>query len=146
MVVSCPKCGQEVRGQPGMIGPCPRCKTRFTFPDGDPMLGELVTCIHCGQKQRYKNGFCVNCGKRVNEAEPVVDPPKKKQSASASGGFTFAFIVMAILFLLAQCGKLVGKGDGSSCYICGKDAAYTTDSGYGLCGRHLIEGLDYDKR
>ena len=33
MVVKCPNCGQQVRGEPGMSGPCPKCGTRFTFPE-----------------------------------------------------------------------------------------------------------------
>lgn len=32
MVVKCPSCGQQVRGEPGQSGPCPKCGQRFTFP------------------------------------------------------------------------------------------------------------------
>lgn len=148
MVLKCPNCGQQLRGEPGASGTCPKCKTKLTFPQGDPMLGEPVKCVHCGQQQRYKDGFCINCGKKINEAEPVVDTSKPRAHPVRAKGNPLKSIIVAcvILFLLVQCGKMIGKGDGSSCYVCGKPAVYTTSSGYGLCGKHLIEGLDYNKR
>lgn len=157
MVVKCPSCGQQVRGEPGQSGPCPKCGQRFAFPVGDPMLGEPITCPHCGQTQRYQNGLCAKCGRKLTEAkfveEPVAEAVKNTShhsQKSGRGGKTnpliFVAVVALLLFLLAQCGEALGKGDGSSCYICGKPSVYTTSSGYGFCGEHLIDALDYDER
>lgn len=143
MTLKCPNCGQLLKSEPGKRGMCPYCKTEVVFPDGDPMLGELITCPHCGQNQRYRDGLCISCGKKMiggnDPGESIIGKPVKKKSHP----FRTAIIVILILFILAQCGRMVGKGDGSSCYICGDPSVYTTDSGYGLCGRHLLEGLDY---
>ena len=62
MVVKCPNCGQQVRGEPGMSGPCPKCGTRFTFPAGDSQSGEPVKCPHCGQMQVLSlDRKCIKC-------------------------------------------------------------------------------------
>ena len=82
MVVKCPSCGQQVRGEPGQSGPCPKCGVRLKFPEGDNNIGEQVTCPQCGQKQPYNNGRCINCGKPLNgQVEDVGNSqvkPKKK--------------------------------------------------------------------
>lgn len=148
MVVKCPNCGQQVRGEPGMSGPCPKCGTRFTFPAGDSQSGEPVKCPHCGQMQRYKDGFCINCGKALEFSKDNVsfqnDTNKNQSSKSSFGAIVAILVVVLIVFVLVQIGS--GPGDSSKCYICGKESVYTTSSGYGLCAKHLIEGLDYDKR
>lgn len=35
MVVKCPNCGQLVRGEPGSIGPCPKCNSWIRFPSAN---------------------------------------------------------------------------------------------------------------
>lgn len=148
MVTKCPKCGQMLKAEPGQTGTCPKCSTRITFPEGHPKMGELVKCPHCGQIQRYKDGFCINCGKALEFSKDngsFQNGTNKNQSSKSSFGAIVAILVVVlIVFVLVQIGG--GPGDSSKCYICGKESVYTTSSGYGLCAKHLIEGLDYDKR
>lgn len=66
MVVKCPNCGQQLRGEPGAQGKCPKCQTQLIFPQGDRRYGEPIKCPHCGQMQVYKNGDCISCGKRLD--------------------------------------------------------------------------------
>ena len=66
MIVKCPKCGQQLRGEPGTQGKCPKCQTQLMFPRGDRRFGEPIKCPHCGQMQVYKNGDCISCGKRLD--------------------------------------------------------------------------------
>lgn len=43
------------------------------------MLGEPISCPHCGQNQRYKDGTCINCGKKLDgKEEPKLSKRKKK--------------------------------------------------------------------
>ena len=42
MVVKCPNCGQQLRGEPGAQGKCPKCQTQLVFPQGDSQYGEPV--------------------------------------------------------------------------------------------------------
>lgn len=80
MVLKCPNCGQQLRGEPSASGTCPKCKTKLKFPEGDPNHGEPITCPHCGQAQRYTNGRCISCGKRFDETDqPQNVKPKKSR-------------------------------------------------------------------
>lgn len=80
MIVSCPKCGQQLRGDPGSIGACPKCQTRLQFPEGNSNQGEPITCPHCGQVQRYKDGKCISCGKSLKPEKEEGENPHKKKS------------------------------------------------------------------
>lgn len=60
MVVKCPNCGQQVRGEPGMSGPCPKCGTRFTFPKSVPNQSEEdVLPLKVEKKKPPKSLFIV---------------------------------------------------------------------------------------
>lgn len=97
MVVKCPKCGQQLRGEPGASGTCPKCGQRLVFPRGDTNIGETVTCPHCGQKQIYRDGKCVNCGKSISGSKENSDHSpginKKKKGKKK-------FLVIAALLLV----------------------------------------------
>lgn len=102
MVVKCPSCGQQVRGEPGQSGPCPKCRTQFVFPEGDSRIGELVTCPHCGQRQTYVTGRCVSCGKPLSGEYP------SKGTYNSGVGYR-----------CPHCGN-VQNGDTNICRKCGK--------------------------
>ena len=103
MVVKCPNCGQQVRGQPGQSGPCPKCGTRLRFPDGDAQTGELITCPHCGQNQRYTAGRCINCGKEISPkgAEKSIPDTNMKERPQDKNGGTELLLGSILFFLIS---------------------------------------------
>lgn len=97
MIVSCPKCGQQLKGDPGSIGTCPKCQTRLQFPEGDSNQGEPITCPHCGQVQRYKDGKCISCGKMLSESGRT---PKNGKDREKKKNKTKVIVLSVILFLI----------------------------------------------
>lgn len=126
MVVSCPKCGQQLRSEPGESGTCPKCKTRIVFPQGDSMLGEPISCPHCGQNQRYKDGKCINCGKMLDgKEEPKTSKQKKNKSYLA------CVIVICAIGVFFVCSNIIesNKGNYSLDSNYSHDYDYETDFG-----------------
>lgn len=103
MVVKCPSCGQQVRGDPGQSGPCPKCGTRFKFPDGDSQIGEPVTCPHCGQRQTYRNGRCISCGKALKNtvSENTTDKGGADGRAKRPAKYWKVFLIVVALLVTA---------------------------------------------
>lgn len=105
MVLKCPNCGQQLRGEPGASGTCPKCKAKLTFPEGDPNHGEPIVCPHCGQTQRYNGARCISCGKSLSEEKSEL--PK---GASKKKGIIFALISWVVawsivgVFILSESG------------------------------------------
>lgn len=97
MIVSCPNCGQQLKGDPGSIGTCPKCQTRLQFPEGDSNQGEPITCPHCGQVQRYKDGRCINCGKMLSESGST---PKNGKDRKKKKNKTKVIVLSVILALI----------------------------------------------
>ena len=68
MVVKCPSCGQQVRGEPGQSGPCPKCGQRFTFQKEDNLVQNVPKrkCPYCGSIQ-YGGEVCIKCGESMRQ-------------------------------------------------------------------------------
>lgn len=99
MIVSCPKCGQQLRGDPSSIGTCPKCQTRLQFPEGDSNQGEPITCPHCGQVQRYKDGKCISCGKRLVEENSSKKEKQKKKNGGKISKFKIVAPILVIILI-----------------------------------------------
>lgn len=98
MIVSCPKCGQHLKGDPGSIGACPKCQTRLQFPEGDSKIGEPITCPHCGQVQRYKDGKCISCGKSLTPNDSAKSSKHPKKKIVAIVGLVIVVSLLVLLF------------------------------------------------
>lgn len=98
MIVKCPKCGQQLRGEPGTQGKCPKCQTQFIFPQGDRRYGEPIKCPHCGQMQVYKDGQCINCGNPLSMEE---DSPIPLSISKKKGRKRLLLIPLLALCLIA---------------------------------------------
>lgn len=101
MTLKCPNCGQLLKSEPGKRGMCPYCKTEVVFPDGDPMTGELITCPHCGQNQRYKDGMCINCGKPLLGTS-THDGQAKPYNGNRSNIVWLIVFLVAVIYCVSQ--------------------------------------------
>lgn len=110
MTLKCPNCGQLLKSEPGKRGMCPYCRTEVVFPDGDPMTGELITCPHCGQNQRYRDGRCINCGKPL--VPSLEDSFNSKNGAKKKGKGKKKFIIIIAAILIVVAGVLFARSQG----------------------------------
>lgn len=120
MIVSCPKCGQQLRGDPGSIGTCPKCQARLQFPEGDRNQGEPITCPYCGQVQRYKDGKCIICGKRFDGNNQSKNARPKKRKVRLVG--SILVLVIALCFIYFR--VIVPKDSGSESSSLNSDFKY----------------------
>lgn len=138
MIVKCPKCGQQLRGEPGTQGKCPKCQTQLIFPQGDRRYGEPIKCPHCGQMQVYKNGKCISCGKSLlGKEENIEKGPRSKKSKPIKR-------VVALLVVLLLCGAaLAGILANRDRRISAGMTSLDDDSTENWSGSHDYSGDDY---
>lgn len=88
MVVKCPNCGQQLRGEPGASGTCPKCKTKLKFPDE-----KQYQCPHCGFIQTGEGDTCVNCGKSMFQKPLIANIISKIMLICSLIGVFFSFLI-----------------------------------------------------
>lgn len=104
MIVKCPSCGQQVRGEPGQSGPCPKCWQRFMFPKENRHVGAIVVCPHCKQNQLLQqDGRCIKCRSIIR----VYDRSEGRR-------------ILTPLYICPSC-QHIQSGDSNRCEKCGAD-------------------------
>lgn len=136
----CPYCGHGMRKRWDACPACHRLLVQPPLPTEPSISSEHIHCTRCGAVFQEQPHFCSQCGQKLEECTPEIDPVPSADVAKLYEDHNFS--------VCPHCHYPIPRGKGCKyCFNCGtilpEDSGYTSGSGCWLwiLGGALLLGI-----